>query len=102
MISNRLQNALQHPLSTVVLPIVVLRFSITAHAEEGPEPDTSLAFNVGAISDYRVRGIAQTAAKPAIQGGIDFTTKSGGYLGTAFSNVKWVKEFNGATKGSYE
>lgn len=102
MISNRLQNTFQHPLSKVVLPIVALIFSIAVHAEEGPEPDTSLAFNVGAISDYRVRGIAQTAAKPTIQGGIDFTTKSGGYLGTAFSNVKWVKEFNGATKGSYE
>lgn len=102
MISNRLKNAFQHPLSKVVLPIVALSFSIAVRAEEGPEPDTSLTYNVGAISDYRIRGIAQTSSKPAIQGGIDFTTKSGAYLGTAFSNVKWVKELNGATQGSYE
>ncbi len=102
MVSTRLQYAFQHPLSKVVLPIVALGFSLAVRAEEGPEPDTNLTYNVGAISDYRVRGIAQTAAKPAVQGGIDFTAKSGAYLGTAFSNVKWVKEFNGATKGDYE
>ena len=102
MVPNRLKNAFQHPLTKVVLPIVALSFSLAVRAEEGPEPDTSLTYNVGATSDYRVRGIAQTSGKPALQGGIDFTTKSGGYLGTAFSNVKWVKEFNGATKGDYE
>jgi uncharacterized protein (TIGR02001 family) len=67
-----------------------------------PEPDYTLSANVGAVSDYRFRGIAQTSKKPAIQGGLDFSHKSGFYLGTWASNVKWVKEFNGATKGSYE
>ncbi|MDB5881809.1 MAG: hypothetical protein JWP43_1687 [Ramlibacter sp.] len=67
-----------------------------------PEPDYTLTFNVGAVSDYRVRGIAQTSFKPAIQAGADFAHKSGFYAGTFASNVKWVKEFNGATKGSYE
>lgn len=109
MKSNHLKNAFQHSLSKAILPIVALSFSLSAHAdlrfgqtEEGPEPDTSLTYNVGVISDYRVRGIAQTSGDPAIQGGIDFTTKAGIYLGTAASNVKWVKQFNGATKGSYE
>jgi uncharacterized protein (TIGR02001 family) len=102
MVSSHLKNAAQHLLSKVVLPIVALSFSVITHAEEGPEPDTSLTYNVGATSDYRVRGIAQTSSKPAIQGGIDFAVKSGAYLGTAASNVKWVKEFNGATEGSYE
>ncbi|MFL6696649.1 MAG: TorF family putative porin [Vitreoscilla sp.] len=71
------------------------------HAE-GPEPEQSISFNVGAVSDYRVRGIAQTSFKPAIQGGIDFADKSGFYLGTWASNVRWVKALNGATKGSVE
>lgn len=102
MKSNQFKNASRHSLSKVALSIVALGFSLSALAEEGPEPDTSLAYNVGVISDYRVRGIAQTAGDPALQGGIDFTTKAGFYLGTAFSNVKWVKNFNGATKGSYE
>lgn len=102
MNSNLLKNTFQHSLSRVVLPVVALGFSLAAHAEEAPVPDYSLAYNVGVISDYRVRGIAQTSGNPALQGGIDLTTKSGVYLGTAASNVKWVKEFNGATKGSYE
>ena len=102
MNSYRLKNTFQHSLSRAVLPAVALGFSLAAHAEEAPVPDYSLAYNVGVISDYRVRGIAQTSGDPALQGGIDLTTKSGVYLGTAASNVKWVKEFNGATKGSYE
>lgn len=94
---------LRHIVGNLVLPMAALGMAAAAHAEEqGPEPDTSLTFNVGATTDYRVRGIAQTSKKPAIQGGIDFAMKSGLYLGTAVSNVKWVKEYNGATKGSYE
>ena len=72
-----------------------------AHAE-GPEPEQSISYNVGAVSDYRVRGIAQTSFKPAVQGGIDFADKSGFYLGTWASNVRWVKALNGATRGSVE
>ena len=102
-------------LGKLVLPMAMLGVSAAALAQEratetatasapekGPEPEMSLTYNVGVISDYRVRGIAQTSAKPAIQGGVDFAMKSGLYLGIAASNVRWVKEFNGATKGSYE
>jgi len=99
---NLLKNAFTPSLSKVVLPIVVLGFSLTAKADEAPVPSYSLAYNVGALSDYRVRGIAQTGGKPAIQGGIDLTTQLGVYVGTAASNVNWVQDFNGATKGSYE
>ena len=34
-------------------------------------PESSLSFNVGAVSDYRYRGISQSRLKPAVQGGID-------------------------------
>jgi len=69
---------------------------------KAPEPDYTLSFNVAAVSDYRFRGIAQTSKKPAAQAGVDFAHKSGVYLGAFASNVSWVKDFNGATKGSYE
>jgi len=69
---------------------------------EGPEPEQSLSYNIGAVSDYRVRGIAQTSFRPALQGGIDFADKSGLYVGTWASNVRWVKALNGATRGSVE
>jgi uncharacterized protein (TIGR02001 family) len=73
-----------------------------AAAPAAPAPDYSLSANVGVVSDYRFRGIAQTSKKPAIQGGLDFSHASGFYAGTFLSTVKWVKDFNGATKGGYE
>jgi uncharacterized protein (TIGR02001 family) len=57
--------------------------------------DYSLAFNVGAVSDYRYRGISQTQLKPALQGGIDLTLPKGFYLGTWASSIKWIDEFGG-------
>lgn len=89
------------PIQIAVATLFVV--SGTAFAQtKAAEPDYTLSYNVGAVSDYRFRGIAQTAFKPALQGGIDFAHKSGFYLGTFASNVNWVKDFNGATKGSYE
>lgn len=53
-----------------------------------------VAFNVGATSDYRYRGISQTRVKPALQGGIDYS-QGGFYLGTWASTIKWIKDFDG-------
>lgn len=89
-------------LALAALSLTGAAFAQTAAPAPAPTPDYTLAANVGAVTDYRFRGIAQTSKKPAIQGGLDFSHKSGFYLGTWASNVKWVKDFNGATKGSYE
>ena len=69
---------------------------------KAPEPDYTLAYNAAVVTDYRFRGISQTSFNPALQLGVDFSHKSGFYLGAFGSNVSWVKDFNGATKGSYE
>lgn len=53
-----------------------------------------LAFNVGAVSDYRYRGISQTRLKPALQGGVDFSS-GGFYVGAWGSTIKWIKDFGG-------
>ena len=53
-----------------------------------------LAFNVGAFSDYRYRGISQTRFKPAVQGGLDYSA-GGLYLGAWVSTIKWVKDAYG-------
>jgi uncharacterized protein (TIGR02001 family) len=53
-----------------------------------------VAFNVGAVTDYRYRGISQTRTKPALQGGIDYTN-GGFYVGTWASTIKWIKDFGG-------
>ena len=86
-----------------VLVLSTLMSATAAMAQaKAPEPDYTLSYNVGVVSDYRFRGIAQTNFKPALQGGIDFVHKSGFYAGTFASNVNWVKDFNGASKGSLE
>ncbi|MBG9389139.1 hypothetical protein I5803_13975 [Caenimonas sp. DR4.4] len=66
-----------------------------AAAPAAPEPDYTLSYNVGAVTDYRYRGISQSRLKPAIQGGIDFSHKSGFYLGTWLSSIKWIKDAGG-------
>ena len=77
--------------------------TVSAMAQtKAPEPDHTLAYNVGVVTDYRFRGITQTNYKPALQAGVDFAHKSGFYLGAWGSNVSWVKEFNGASKGDLE
>jgi uncharacterized protein (TIGR02001 family) len=43
--------------------------------------------NISLVSDYRFRGISQTFAKPALQGGFDYSHASGIYLGNWNSNV---------------
>lgn len=73
-----------------------------AQTPAAAEPDYTLAWSVGAVSDYRVRGLSQTSFKPAAQGSLDFTHKSGFYLGTFASTVRWLKDLNGATKGNVE
>jgi uncharacterized protein (TIGR02001 family) len=90
-------------LSQLSLAIALSVAAAGAFAQaKAPEPDYTLSYNVGAVSDYRFRGIAQTSKKPALQGGVDFSHKSGVYLGLWASNVKWIKDFNGATKGNLE
>jgi uncharacterized protein (TIGR02001 family) len=56
-----------------------------------------LAFNVGAVTDYRYRGISQTRLKPALQGGVDYALGSF-YVGTWASTIKWIEDFGGDAK----
>jgi len=69
-------------------------FAQTAPATDAPaaDPVSTLAFNIGAVSDYRYRGISQTGNKPAVQFGADYTDKSGLYVGTWNSTISWIKD----------
>ena len=58
-------------------------------------PESSLSFNVGAVSDYRYRGLSQSRLKPALQGGVDYADKSGFYVGAWGSSIKWIKDGGG-------
>ena len=63
-----------------------------AHAAE---PESTLAFNAGVVSEYRYRGISQSRLQPALQGGVDYTDKSGFYVGAWGSTIKWIKDAGG-------
>jgi uncharacterized protein (TIGR02001 family) len=77
--------------------------SVAAMAQtKAPEPDYTLSFNAGVVTDYRFRGLTQTNYTAALQGGVDFSHKSGFYAGAWASPVSWVKQFNGATQGDFE
>ena len=93
--------------TTSALALTVLLAGTAAMAQTAapvaaPVPDYTLSYNVGVVSNYVFRGITQTTENPALQGGVDFAHKSGFYLGAWASNVKWVKEVNGASKGDFE
>ncbi|TXI13397.1 MAG: hypothetical protein E6Q68_01355 [Polynucleobacter sp.] len=62
-----------------------------------PTPDFTVAYNVGATSDYRVRGLKQNNSNPSVQGGIDVAHKSGFYVGIWGSTVS---DWTAANSGS--
>lgn len=80
----------------VLLSSIAASGAVMAQAQPAaPAPDYTLSFNVGAVTDYRYRGISQTRLKPALQGGADFAHKSGFYIGTWASTIKWIKDAGG-------
>jgi uncharacterized protein (TIGR02001 family) len=78
-------------ISTAIALLCVASSAAFAQAK-APEPDYTLAYNIGATTDYRYRGISQSRLKPALQGGVDFAHKSGFYLGAWGSTIKWIKD----------
>lgn len=68
-------------------------FAQSSYADEG------VAYNVGVMSEYRYRGLGQTRGKPALQGGIDYDSGKGYYLGVWGSTIKWIKDNSTATQG---
>jgi uncharacterized protein (TIGR02001 family) len=63
--------------------IAVLGAALPAHAD--------MSYNVGAVTDYRYRGISQSRLNPALQGGADYSNGPV-YLGTWASTIDWIKD----------
>jgi uncharacterized protein (TIGR02001 family) len=92
------------PVAVLMAAATGLAFASAARAEETPEH--SFTGKVGLWSEYEYRGISQTSEKPALQLNLDYAHKSGVYIGTFLSNIKWLKdtaEVNGfSTKANVE
>ncbi|MFD2578275.1 TorF family putative porin [Novosphingobium colocasiae] len=58
-----------------------------AFADEAPASPVTITGNVSLVTDYRFRGISQSAGKMAVQGGITATHSSGFYVGTWSSSI---------------
>ncbi len=78
----------------VLFASLAISGAVLAQAK-APEPDFTLSYNVGVVTDYRYRNISQTRLKPTVQGGVDFAHKSGFYLGAWGSGIKWIKDGGG-------
>jgi uncharacterized protein (TIGR02001 family) len=71
-------------------------FAQTAPAAAAPE----VTYNIGVVSQYRYRGIAQTKGDAALQGGVDYANANGFYAGVWGSTIKWIKDTGGSTGSS--
>jgi uncharacterized protein (TIGR02001 family) len=79
---------------SMVLAMLLISGAAVAQTK-APEPDYTLSYNIGAVTDYRYRGISQSGLKPALQGGADYARKSGIYAGVWASTIKWIKDAGG-------
>jgi len=82
------------------LLLALLATSSAAFAQTAPAAP-EVTYNVGVVSQYRYRGLAQGMGKPALQGGIDYANSSGYYLGAWASQIKWIKDSSQGTTNSY-
>ncbi len=64
---------------------------------EAPPRAWTLAGNVALVGDYRFRGLSQTYRQPAIQGGIEYASATGAYVGAWGSNVSGNQFLNGGS-----
>ena len=85
----------------------ILATSSAAFAQTAPAPaaapaapETTIAYNVGVVSQYRYRGLAQTKGSPALQGGVDYTNANGFYLGAWGSTISWIEDASAANRST--
>lgn len=92
-------------LSPSLLVLAMAAVALPAFADEpapAPAPADPLSFNIGAVSEYRYRGISQSRLKPALQGGADYAAANGFYVGTWASTIKWIKDTPGGGNAGAE
>ena len=58
-----------------------------SYQDGGDGPGFEVSANVALVSEYRFRGVDLSGGEIAIQGGVDFTTDAGFYLGTWASSL---------------
>jgi uncharacterized protein (TIGR02001 family) len=77
--------------SLLLMAVVGSALPAVSFAQEA----SPLSFNLGAVTDYRYRGIAQTRFEPALQAGADLALPAGFYIGAWASTIKWIRDSGG-------
>ena len=80
------------------LLLALLATSSAAFAQTAPAAP-EVTYNVGVVSQYRYRGLAQTKGQPALQGGVDYANASGYYAGAWASQIQWIKDSSNNPSG---
>lgn len=65
-------------------------------------PASPFSTNVALTSNYLYRGISQSGAHPAIQGGFDYAGASGLYIGAWGSSISWISDEQLGTNAGLE
>jgi uncharacterized protein (TIGR02001 family) len=61
-----------------------------AFADDAPAA-SPITYNIGAVTDYKYRGLTQSKFEPAVQGGVDYA-QGPIYVGTWLSTIDWIKD----------
>ena len=83
------------------LLLALLAASSAAFAQTAPAAP-EVTYNVGVVSQYRYRGLAQGKGQPALQGGVDYANTGGYYLGAWASQIKWIEDADKKAAGKTE
>ncbi len=87
------------------MPVLAQVAPVTQH-KEGihviPASAYTITSNVAIVSNYLFRGISQTGANPAMQGGFDLAHASGVYVGVWGSSISWLSDAGTATNAGVE
>lgn len=87
--------------SKLLVAVLGALCTIPAFAADAPAAFTPSA-NVSIVSNYLYRGISQTGANPALQGGFDLAHASGAYIGVWGSSISWISDAAVATNAGTE
>ena len=77
--------------------LVVVSISAAALLPAAAAQTAPLSGSVTLAGDYRFRGVSQTYTQPAIQGGLEYASAPGAYLGAWGSNVSGNQFLNGGS-----
>lgn len=80
--------------------LLAMGLAVGAGAPALAAEDSHFSANVAVTSDYRFRGVSQSAKDPALQGGVDYTHPTGLYLGAWGSTIDFGDDFDIDTSGT--